>query len=322
MLEMANKRVEQLNANGFAQAAVYDPPGVGGTRGDGARLRRSARALRPASRSHDSDRRSGLWKGPLKWIGNLAMVGGLLGVLVHYVRFGRKDSRQSRRKPRRTDNERRPSHRTVRVSRALVHALAALSYVYLLLTGLAFWTPALYWIAVVLGGGYLSRAAPPMGGLGVCRCSCCGCSSRGARDMRITAGGSGLAQRNASLRPERGRAGTTCRALQLRAEELFWLMVWGGVALLLSGLVMWFVASIPWELRGLRYAATLVHAVAALVTIGGFIIHRLHGHGGGAGGLHADHSRRRDRGVGRTPSPAVARTGAVRSCSTDPVATG
>ena len=32
-----------------------------------------------------------LWKGPLKWIGNLAMLGGVLGVFVHYVRFGRKD---------------------------------------------------------------------------------------------------------------------------------------------------------------------------------------------------------------------------------------
>jgi len=32
-----------------------------------------------------------LWKGPLKWIGNLAMLGGVLGVFVHFVRFGRKD---------------------------------------------------------------------------------------------------------------------------------------------------------------------------------------------------------------------------------------
>jgi hypothetical protein len=32
-----------------------------------------------------------LWKGPLKWLGNVAMIGGLLGVFAHYVRFGRKD---------------------------------------------------------------------------------------------------------------------------------------------------------------------------------------------------------------------------------------
>jgi formate dehydrogenase iron-sulfur subunit len=32
-----------------------------------------------------------LWKGPLKWIGNLAMVGGLIGLFIHYLRFGPKD---------------------------------------------------------------------------------------------------------------------------------------------------------------------------------------------------------------------------------------
>jgi formate dehydrogenase iron-sulfur subunit len=32
-----------------------------------------------------------LWKGPLKWLGNVAMIGGLLGVLTHFVRYGRKD---------------------------------------------------------------------------------------------------------------------------------------------------------------------------------------------------------------------------------------
>ena len=31
-----------------------------------------------------------LWKGPLKWLGNLAMVGGLIGVTLHYLRFGPK----------------------------------------------------------------------------------------------------------------------------------------------------------------------------------------------------------------------------------------
>ena len=30
------------------------------------------------------------WKKPLKWIGNIAMIGGLLGVFAHYLRFGPK----------------------------------------------------------------------------------------------------------------------------------------------------------------------------------------------------------------------------------------
>jgi hypothetical protein len=31
-----------------------------------------------------------VWKSPLKWLGNLAIVGGLLGVFAHYLRYGPK----------------------------------------------------------------------------------------------------------------------------------------------------------------------------------------------------------------------------------------
>ncbi len=47
----------------------------------------------------------------------------------------------------------------------LMHWLSALSYVYLLLTGLAFWSPWLFWIAVVLGGATISRELHPWAGL-------------------------------------------------------------------------------------------------------------------------------------------------------------
>jgi len=47
----------------------------------------------------------------------------------------------------------------------LNHWMAGISYVYLLLTGLAFWTPWLFWMAVVLGGGSTSRMLHPWAGL-------------------------------------------------------------------------------------------------------------------------------------------------------------
>jgi hypothetical protein len=31
-----------------------------------------------------------LWKGPLKWLGNMAIVGGIVGMALHYMRFGPK----------------------------------------------------------------------------------------------------------------------------------------------------------------------------------------------------------------------------------------
>ena len=64
MLEVANTRVEQLKANGFANAAVYDPPGVGGTSVVyGARVRRPARAVRAAAKPDDPTGREAL-EGP------------------------------------------------------------------------------------------------------------------------------------------------------------------------------------------------------------------------------------------------------------------
>jgi formate dehydrogenase beta subunit len=90
MLQVANHRVDQLKANGFPQAAVYDPPGVGGTAvvtvlafGDRPELYGlPANPVIPAAVR--------VWKGPLKWVGNLAMLGGLFAAAVHFIRFGRK----------------------------------------------------------------------------------------------------------------------------------------------------------------------------------------------------------------------------------------
>ena len=157
-------------------------------------------------------------------------------------------------------------------SERLVHTAAGVSYVYLLLTGLAFWTPSLYWLAVILGGGYLSRVLHPWAGL-IFMAAVAWMLVVWRRDMRITAEDrvwrkairSYIRNEDAGV-PPAGR-------FNYGQKMLFWLMAWGGVALLLSGVVMWFVASVPWELRVVRLLATLVHAVAALLTIGGFIVH-------------------------------------------------
>jgi formate dehydrogenase subunit gamma len=56
-------------------------------------------------------------------------------------------------------------------------------------------------------------------------------------------------------------------------KQLFRVMVWGTLLLLISGVVLWFPDRVPWSLAWLREAAVVVHAVAALVTIAGFIVH-------------------------------------------------
>jgi formate dehydrogenase beta subunit len=90
LLQKAQKRVNQLRAAGFTEAAVYDPPGVGGT----GVVTVLAYGANPGAYGLPKDPHIPalveLWKSPLKWIGNLAIVAGVLGTFVHYLRFGPK----------------------------------------------------------------------------------------------------------------------------------------------------------------------------------------------------------------------------------------
>jgi formate dehydrogenase iron-sulfur subunit len=90
MLGVANQRVEQLKANGFANAAVYDPPGVGGTGVVTVLAFGDRPELYGLPRDPVIPVMVRLWKGPLKWLGNLAMFTGLVAAAAHYIRFGRK----------------------------------------------------------------------------------------------------------------------------------------------------------------------------------------------------------------------------------------
>lgn len=90
MLDAATHRVEQLKANGFPQAAVYDPPGVGGTNVVSVLAFGDRPELYGLPRDPVVPRAVTFWKGPLKTIGNLAMATGLLGAALHFIRYGRK----------------------------------------------------------------------------------------------------------------------------------------------------------------------------------------------------------------------------------------
>jgi formate dehydrogenase subunit gamma len=168
----------------------------------------------------------------------------------------------------------------------IVHWAAAVTYVYLLFTGLALWTPALYWIAVVLGGGYLSRALHPWVGV-FFTVAVVWMYGMWRRDMRVTSadrawrGAMAHYVRNEDhLVPPAGR-------FNYGQKSLFWVMVWGALALLVSGVVLWLPDAVPRDLRGLREIAILVHVIAALVTIGGFIVHLYMGLAVVPGGLSA-----------------------------------
>jgi hypothetical protein len=93
MKDLAETRAKQLRENyGIEKAGVYDPAGVDGTG-----------VIYVLHDVTNPEAYGGLpsnphvpwvvriWKGPAKWIGNLAMLGGILGVTLHYLRYGPKE---------------------------------------------------------------------------------------------------------------------------------------------------------------------------------------------------------------------------------------
>jgi formate dehydrogenase subunit gamma len=176
-------------------------------------------------------------------------------------------------------------------SERIVHAVTGVSYVYLLLTGLAFWTPALYWMAIVLGGGFLSRWLHPWVGV-IFTLAVAAMYVTWRRDMKVTPGDRAWRAAMASYVRNEDADVPPAGRFNYGQKMLFWVMAIGGLALLLSGVVLWYVDAIPWNLRALRYVATLVHAGAALVTIGAFIVHLYMGlfvvPGGGSAILHGE----------------------------------
>jgi formate dehydrogenase subunit gamma len=152
------------------------------------------------------------------------------------------------------------------------HWFGALTYIYCLLTGLAFWSPYMYWLAALVGGGPTARFWHPWSGLAF-TASMAVMYMHWAGDMRITEADRRWSQamehyiRNEDDQlPPEGR-------FNYGQKLFFWLMLYGIILLLISGIGLWFVESIPWSLRWLRYLAVTIHVAAALATIGGFIIH-------------------------------------------------
>ncbi len=87
----AESRAKELRADGVATAGVYNPEGVGGTNV----LYVLKDATKPESYGLPRDPQIplsvSLWKGPVKWLGSLALAGGILGAALHYLRVGPKE---------------------------------------------------------------------------------------------------------------------------------------------------------------------------------------------------------------------------------------
>jgi formate dehydrogenase subunit gamma len=152
------------------------------------------------------------------------------------------------------------------------HWIAGLSYVYCLFTGLAFWSPYMFWLAALAGGGPTARFWHPWLGL-VFAISVFWMYQMWRTDMKTTDADQRWSKAMQHYIRNEDENLPPIGRFNYGQKLFFWLMFYGAILLVLSGLGLWFVESIPWGMRWLRYLAVALHVTAALATIGGFIIH-------------------------------------------------
>ena len=167
-----------------------------------------------------------------------------------------------------------PNGRVLRYSfhERLIHWFAAIPYVYLLLTGLAIWSPWLFWIATILGGPVIARALHPWAGLIFTVAIFIMLGMWGGQMHRTPSDKKWWDSIGYYIRNQDAKMPSADR-FNPGQKLLFWGFFVNGILLLLTGLVLWFPHYIPWSLRILRLVSVFLHPVCALMTIALFIIH-------------------------------------------------
>jgi formate dehydrogenase subunit gamma len=152
------------------------------------------------------------------------------------------------------------------------HWFGALTYIYCLATGLAFWSPYLFWLAAVVGGGSTARFWHPWVGLAFAL-SLGWTFIEWRRDMAVDDGDRAWAKAMPEYIQNHDEKLPPVGRFNFGQKLFFWGMVYSVILLVITGVGLWYTEALPWSWRYLRYAAILVHASVAMITIGLFLIH-------------------------------------------------
>lgn len=154
----------------------------------------------------------------------------------------------------------------------LCHWVSGFTYLYCLFTGLALYSPYLFWIATILGGGPTIRFWHPI--LGLCFFAATVWMHRlWSGDMHTTAQDREWTRKVKYYVTNRDELVPPQWRFNAGQKQFYWAMFYGAIALLITGLVMWFPEYVPRGFFWLRPMVVILHCIAALVTIGAFLIH-------------------------------------------------
>jgi formate dehydrogenase subunit gamma len=152
------------------------------------------------------------------------------------------------------------------------HWINAIAYTYLLLTGLALFTPFLYWIAHVLGGPATIRYWHPWIGL-VYFASIFWMHSKWKRDMRKIPEDEQWSRNIKAYIQNQDDAMPPQERFNAGQKQFWWLMFYCTFILLITGIVMWIPEKMPREFHWVLPITVFIHSATALITIAGFLVH-------------------------------------------------
>jgi formate dehydrogenase subunit gamma len=154
----------------------------------------------------------------------------------------------------------------------MCHWLSAVSYVYLLLSGLAFFSPYLYWIAYILGGGPTARFWHPWVGL-VFFFVQMWMHSMWKGEMAVTDQDRQWSKTVKEYVTNRDDQVAPAGNFNHGQKQFYWAMFYSTLVLVITGLLMWFPELVSLKAHGLMPLVVFLHCAAALVTIAAFMIH-------------------------------------------------
>ena len=152
------------------------------------------------------------------------------------------------------------------------HWINSIAYTYLMLTGLALFTPLAYWLAYVLGGPATIRYWHPWVGL-IYLATIFWMHRMWKRDMqkipedeKWSQNIRAYAENRDELMPPQGR-------FNAGQKKFWWVMLYCTFILLITGIIMWIPEKMPRELHWVLPITVFIHSATALITIAAFIIH-------------------------------------------------
>lgn len=159
----------------------------------------------------------------------------------------------------------------------MCHWIAGLSYMYLFATGMALFTPYLYWIAYVLGGGPTIRFWHPWVGL-IFFGGVMWMHSMWKGSMKITDQDRQWSKTIKAYVTNHDEAVAPAGHFNHGQKQFYWAMFFGSLLLIVTGVLMWFPELVSGHNaitpgHSLMPIIVFLHCAGALVTIGAFIIH-------------------------------------------------